>query len=124
MKKAIRDSQEEMVSLQVDLLVIKEILAWMVHLVLMALKEIRERREKSVMLAQCRLEDLKEIMAVLGNQGSQEPQDPGELLDYKGAKEKRVLQGQMVDLELWDNKVTLVKWAKMAPKVKRGRSSG
>lgn len=124
MKKAIRDSQEEMVSLQVDLLVIKEILAWMVHLVLMALKEIRERREKSVMLAQCRLEDLKEIMAVLGNQGSQEPQDPGELLDYKGAKEKRVLQGQMVDLELWDNKVTLVKRAKMAPKVKRGRSSG
>lgn len=124
MKKAIRDSQEEMVSLQVDLLVIKEILAWMVHLVLMALKEIRERREKSVMLAQCRLEDLKEIMAVLGNQGSQEPPDPGELLDYKGAKEKRVLQGQMVDLELWDNKVTLVKWAKMAPKVKRGASSG
>lgn len=124
MKKAIRDSQEEMVSLQVDLLVRKEILAWMVHLVLMALKEIRERREKSVVLAQCRLEDLKEIMAVLGNQGIQEPPDPEELLDYKGAKEKRVLQGQMVDLELRDNEVTLVKRAKMAPKVKRGRSSG
>ena len=80
---------------------IKEIKACRVHVEMMALKEIRERREKSVMLVQCRLEDQREIMAVLGNQGSREPPDPGELLDYKGAKEKRVLQGQMVDLELW-----------------------
>ena len=83
-----------------DLLVIKEMLACVVHLVMMVLKERRERREKSVMFAQCRLEDQRGIMAVLGNQGSQEPLDPRELLDYKGAKEKRVLQGQMVDLEL------------------------
>lgn len=84
-----------------DLLVKKETSARLVHLVTMALKETGERKEKSAMFAQCPLEDLRGIMAVLVNQGSQEPLDPQELLDCRGAQGKRVLLGQVVDLEMW-----------------------